>query len=156
MTTPDGGQGYSTDATPSGYQAAPAGGYGAYGGQPSSPRNGLGIASLVLGILAVLGFFFVVPALLGIVAIILGVVAGGKARRGEAGGEGLAKTGMILGIAGVALSILLPILPWAGMSFLGSKAEQFQKDMEQKAREMEQQQQVDDTSATPTTVESAP
>ena len=128
-----------------------------YSSPGASKPQGLAIGALVCGILSLVFFCFNILSIpLGIVAIILGVVAGGKARRGEAGGEGLAKTGMILGIAGVALSILLTILAWAGMSFLGSKAEQFQKDMEQKARELEQQQQVDDTTATPTTVESAP
>ncbi|HEV2295870.1 MAG TPA: hypothetical protein VGR35_18635 [Tepidisphaeraceae bacterium] len=62
---------------------------------------------------------------------------------------------MILGIAAVALSILLTILAYAGVSFLGNR---MQQEMERIDRE-QQQQQVDqpgsgtgtgtDTSTTP-------
>jgi Na+-transporting methylmalonyl-CoA/oxaloacetate decarboxylase gamma subunit len=130
------------------------------GGQPmnySTPGagkpQGLAIGALICGILSLVLFCFNIVAIpLGIVAIILGVVARGKAQRGEAGGEGLAKTGMILGIAGVALSILITILAMAGMSFLGSKAEEMQRKAQAEIERIErEQQQSTDGTATPTT-----
>jgi len=63
----------------------------------------------------------------------MGVMARGKAQRGE----GLAKTGMFLGIAGIALSILITVLAFAGISFLQKKGPEWQQQMEQKAQEME-------------------
>ena len=109
---------------------------------PSRPQ-GLAIGALVCGILSLVLFcawFISVP--LGIVAIILGVVGRGKAQRGEAGGEGLAKTGMILGVVGTILSIVWVILILTGASFLGSWAEKKAKELEQQT----QQGQVEDSS----------
>jgi len=129
---------------------APPMGYSSPGPQQS---QGLAVGALVCGIISIVSvcvWFLSIP--LGIVAVILGIIGKGKAQRGEAGGQGLAKAGLILGAIGVVLSIVLHIALIAGFSFLGSKAEQFQKEMEQKAKEMEQQQQVDHTeSSTPTT-----
>jgi hypothetical protein len=120
--------------------------------QPQQSQ-GLAIGALVCGIISIVTvclWFLAIP--LGIVAVILGIVGKGKAQRGEAGGQGLAKTGMILGVIGVALSLILHIALFAGVSFLGSHAEQWEKDLQQKAKEMEQQQQVDQTeSSSPTT-----
>jgi hypothetical protein len=83
---------------------------------------------------------------------VLGVIGRGKAARGEAGGEGLAKTGMFLGIAGVALSIIITIAAYAGLSILGDK---IQEEADRMEREAQQQEQVDGT-ATPTTEPAAP
>ena len=128
-----------------------------YSSPGASKPQGLAIGALVCGILSLVFFCFNILSIpLGIVAIILGVVAGGKARRGEAGGEGLAKTGMILGIAGIALSLLITVLAMAGMSFLGSKAEELQKKAEQEIQRIEREQAERDAAsgtATPTTTE---
>jgi hypothetical protein len=126
---------------------APPMGYASPGPQQS---QGLAIGALVCGIISILSvcvWFLSIP--LGIVAVILGIIGKGKAQRGEAGGQGLAKAGLILGAIGVVLSLILNIALIAGVSFLGSKAEQLQQEMEQKARELEQQQQVDQTETTP-------
>ncbi len=117
---------------------------------PNKPQ-GLAIGALVCGILSLVLFcmwFISVP--LGIAAIILGILGRGKAQRGEAGGEGLAKTGMILGVVGTILAIVWVILIFTGASFLGSWAEKKAKEMEQQS----QQQPVEDSSVdSPTTTE---
>ena|SRR5687768_11768597 len=121
-----------------------------------SKSQGLAVGALVCGIIALIAFCFWPLAIpLGVVAIILGVIGQGKARRGEASGEGLAKTGMILGIAAVALSLLITIAAWAGLSFLGGKAEELQKKAQEEIEriEREQQQQQGTGTATPTTTE---
>ena len=116
---------------------------------PAAPMNysspgpqksqGLAIGALICGILSIVLFCFQIIAIpLALVAIILGIIGMGKAKRGEATGEGMAKTGMILGIVGIALSILITILAFAGMSFLEKKGGQWQQQIEQKAKEMEQ------------------
>lgn len=113
---------------------------------PNKPQ-GMAIAALICGILSiVLVCVNILSIPLGIAAIVLGIIGRGKAQRGEAGGEGLAKTGMILGIVGIALAILLTILAYAGMSFLGGKA----REIEQ---QMQQQQQIEQTEGTDTTTD---
>ncbi|WP_263976809.1 DUF4190 domain-containing protein [Streptomyces sp. NK08204] len=80
-----------------------ANGYGWPGFQPV-PHNGMGTASLVLGISAAV-FFCLWPLALvaGIVAVVLGALARGKAARGEATNPGVALAGIICGAAGIVL-----------------------------------------------------
>jgi hypothetical protein len=65
----------------------------------------LAVVSLVFGIIQ----FFVCPIIGGIVAIVTGHVARGRAKRsqGAEGGAGMALAGVILGYAGIALTILV-------------------------------------------------
>jgi hypothetical protein len=72
----------------------------------------------VLGVLALLTGLFVIGGLLGIVAIVLGVLGRKKAKRGEASNGGMALAGIVLG----ALGLLLSVLVVGGVaSFLGSE-----------------------------------
>jgi hypothetical protein len=89
------------------YGNAPYGGqpYGAGPGRPK--RNGLGIAALVVGLLALLTSITLVGGIvLGIVAIVLGVLGRGRAKRGEADNGGTAVAGLVLGVVGLLLSLL--------------------------------------------------
>jgi Domain of unknown function (DUF4190) len=96
--------------TPGSY---PAGTYPTYAyGQPTpypalnKKTNGMAIAALVCGIG---GFFFFIPAVLGIV---FGFVARSQIRQsnGTQGGEGLALTGIIVGFAWIALLIFVIVV----------------------------------------------
>ena len=84
-----------------------------YGQQPygsgHGSRNGFGIAALVLGILALLTGLFVIGGLLGIAAIVLGVLGRGRAKRGQATNGGMALAGIILGVLGLLLSVLVVV-----------------------------------------------
>jgi hypothetical protein len=73
------------------------------------PANGTATAALVLGILSVLFaiFFFPLGILLGIVAIVLGVMGRGQAKRGLATNGGAATGGLVTGVVGVLLGGLL-------------------------------------------------
>lgn len=75
-------------------------------GQVQGPRRGLAIASLVLGIL---GIFTSCMPVLGLTALILGIIALVKAsnRPAEYGGKGLAVAGVSLG--GISL-VLMPVM----------------------------------------------
>lgn len=75
--------------------------------QQSRPlSSGMAIAALVLGILALVTFWTVVGGIvLGLVAIVLGVVALRRVRRGTAAGRGRAITGVVLGTVGLLLGV---------------------------------------------------
>ncbi|MCW2713597.1 MAG: hypothetical protein JWN88_644 [Frankiales bacterium] len=112
---------------PPGYGQQPAFGQQPYGqpafgagGPGRAPSNGLGIAALVLGILGVLGFFLG-GALLGIIAIVLGFIGRGRAKRGEATNGGMALAGILLGVLSILLTALIVI---AGVSLFNSSGGQ--------------------------------
>ncbi len=109
---PAGTPGYGQAGQPPGqpgYGAPPGSGYGAPPpGAGAPPRNGLGIAALVLGLLALLTCWTLVGGIVfGLLAIILGIVGRGRAKRGEANNGGLALAGIILGVLGLLLSIAI-------------------------------------------------
>ncbi|WP_073964834.1 DUF4190 domain-containing protein [Streptomyces sp. CB02460] len=95
--------GYPTGQAPQyGYPGYP--GYGNPWGGPA-PANGLGIASLVLGIIATAGFcMYGLGIVLGILALIFGIIGRGRAQRGEADNGGVALAGIILGSIGIVVS----------------------------------------------------
>ncbi|MFD3612635.1 DUF4190 domain-containing protein [Streptomyces atroolivaceus] len=109
-----------------GYPAAPAApsasygypGYPGYGGQQPwgpAPANGLGIAAMVLGIIAAVGFcMWGFGIVLGVLALIFGIIGRGRAKRGEATNGGMALAGIILGSVSIVISaIFLGFLIWA-------------------------------------------
>lgn len=94
---------------PGGYPAPPPPQYGSYPGYPTgpaAPQNGLGIAALVVAIVALLFFWSVIGGVIGgIVAIILGVLARGRVKRGEATNGGVAMAGIVLGALAVVVGL---------------------------------------------------
>ena len=86
---------------------------------PARPGAGLAITALVLGILALLLFWTVAGGVLfGLVALILGPIASGRAKRGKASGRGMAITGAILGLLGLLASIA--IVATVGVFFINN------------------------------------
>jgi len=82
--------------------------YGDYypGAPVAPPRNGLGVAALVLAIVALVASCSVVGGLiLGLAAVILGVLARGRVKRGEANNGGIALTGIVLGTLAALISL---------------------------------------------------
>ncbi len=88
-----------------------------------APRNGLGIAALILGIVGVvigiIPFFFWVAGILGVIGLILGFVGRGRARRGEATNGTMALWGIITSAVAVVVSIvgLVILIAWADLEF---------------------------------------
>jgi len=79
-------------------------------GQCRHPRNGLGIAALVLGIVAIVASVTVIGGIvLRIIAVILGFIARSRAKKGQATNGGVALAGIITGALGVVLSIVLVV-----------------------------------------------
>ena len=108
---------------------APVGGFTSGGsppplpsGRPSAQQNGLAITSFVLGLLSPVCF----GLLAGIPAIICGHLARARARRSPAqyGGAGFALAGLILGYAGLVISLLiLPAMLLPALSRAKGKAQ---------------------------------
>jgi hypothetical protein len=96
---------------PGGY---PAGGY-PQGGYPAAAgrRNGIGVAALVFGVVAlvlvILLLFSPLGALLGLVAVLLGIIGLVRANRGEADNRGQAVAGLITGAVALLFGILFTI-----------------------------------------------
>ncbi|MFF1285687.1 DUF4190 domain-containing protein [Streptomyces sp. NPDC058299] len=101
--------GYPGTAPAYGYPGTSAAPYGggtgyAWPGTQPLPNNGMGTASLVLGIIAAAGFLlWPVALVLGVLAVIFGAVGRSKARHGEATNPGVALAGIICGAAGIVL-----------------------------------------------------
>lgn len=80
--------------------------------QPSAKKQGMAVASMVLGIITILIFWIPVVGFLGLVtallAIVLGAIANSQANKKpeEFGGKGMAITGLVLGIVAIALMLL--------------------------------------------------
>jgi hypothetical protein len=80
--------------------------YAGYSAPPVGPRNGLGIASLVIAIVALVTCASVVlGVILGIVAIVIGFAARGRVKRGEANNGGIAIAGIVLGFVAIVASL---------------------------------------------------
>jgi hypothetical protein len=91
--------------------------YGTYGSMPPQGQapparpiggGGMATAALVLGILALITSFTVIGGvLLGLLAIIFGIIGLRRANRGLALGRGRAIAGIILGLLGIVVAGLL-------------------------------------------------
>lgn len=115
---PYGSPGYGAPADSAPAYGAPAAGtpaayggagqplaYGGYSPASAPPASGLAIASMILGILSMpMTCVYLIGTPGAILAVIFGHLARGKARRGEAGGEGMALAGLICGYISLALA----------------------------------------------------
>jgi hypothetical protein len=109
------------------------------------PRNGLGTAALVLGILGLLSFWTVIGGLvLGLLGLIFGIIGYRRARRHEATNSGMALAGAITGGIGLALGLL--ILAVVGVFFIHHKTDlqQLRSCLQHAQTHGEQQQCRDD------------
>lgn len=86
-----------------------------YGGYPvPARRNGLGTAALVLGIVGTVAgavvVFFYLAFVLGVLAVVFGLIGCSRARRGEATNKKAATWGFALGVVALVLSVVGGIL----------------------------------------------
>ena len=95
---------------PGSYPPPPPQPYAGYNA-PVGPRNGLGIAALVVAIIGLVFCWTVAGGvILGVAAIILGFVARGRVKRGEATNGGVAIAGIVLGFLAIIVSLVfIPI-----------------------------------------------
>ncbi|GHJ94415.1 hypothetical protein SNE510_39340 [Streptomyces sp. NE5-10] len=127
---PAAGQGaHGHPAAGSGAYGYPAAGPGAYGYPPAYPSpygpvpgqyNGMGTAGMVLGIIGTcLFWFYGVPSIvLGVLALIFGILGRKRAHRGEASNGGAATAGIVLGIVSAVLgAAVIALVVWAVVSY---------------------------------------
>ena len=95
---------YQPARFPGGYPPPPP--YGGYPPQAAAPRNGLGIASLVLAVVGLLSVATVfAPIAFGIVAVVFGFLAHARAKRGTADNGGVAIAGIVLGSLAIVVGL---------------------------------------------------
>ncbi|MET0896929.1 MAG: DUF4190 domain-containing protein [Mycobacterium sp.] len=98
-------QGGYPPAPPQPYGGFNGGFDGGFGAPPVQPKNGLGIAALIVGILSLPAVFAVLGGfVLGLVAIVLGVIGYLRAKKGQATNGGVAIGGIVLGLLGILLN----------------------------------------------------
>lgn len=104
-------QQYSYGPYPGSYPPPPPQPYAGYAPPPVSPKNGLGIAALIIAIVALLSVWTVMGGIvLGVVALILGFVGRGRVKRREATNGGIAIAGIVLGSLAIVISLIfIPI-----------------------------------------------
>jgi uncharacterized membrane protein len=77
----------------------------------SGARNGLGVAALVLGIIALVTCWTVIGGVvLGVLAVVFGAIGRGRANRGEATNGGAAVAGLVTGLLGIVLAVVLVVV----------------------------------------------
>lgn len=89
--------------------------YAGYAPPPAGPKNGLGIAALVLAIVGLVFCWTVAGGvILGAVAVVLGFVGRSRVKRGEATNGGIAIAGIVLGFLAIVVSLVF-IAIWIGV-----------------------------------------
>ncbi|WP_337060137.1 DUF4190 domain-containing protein [Kineococcus sp. G2] len=110
----------------------------AYGGKP---RNGAGLASLILGIVGLLLCWFlgigIVP---GIIGLILGIVGMKRAKRGEATNRGVAIAGVVTSVLAVLASAVFLAITIALGNFIADNSADITACMEQAGDDVAAQQ----------------
>jgi hypothetical protein len=83
----------------------------AYASGAQRPTNPLAVASLVLGIISIPAMcIYAIGTPCAILAVVFGAIARGKAKRGDAGGEGMAMAGLLCGCVSLGLLIVAVIV----------------------------------------------
>jgi hypothetical protein len=100
---------------------------------PTQGSNGLAIAALIVGILAIGSAFIPLFGLIGalpggVAAIVLGVL--GRKRAPEVGGGGLAMAGIITGAAGIVIALVWALLVAVVFSQVESDLQRVTDDLE--------------------------
>ncbi|MCF7928222.1 MAG: DUF4190 domain-containing protein [Spirochaetales bacterium] len=95
----------------------------------------MAVASLVLGILSILGAFTVVGSVAGLPLGILAIVFSGPGKRREPEKHGLATAGLITGIIGLVVSILIVAIfgtiIWAAFAAIESSGPEIERSLEE-------------------------
>jgi Domain of unknown function (DUF4190) len=93
-----------------GYPGYPPPGYP----PPAGPRNGLGTAALVLGVVGMVSTWSVIGGLIfGIAATVLGFLAYHRVKNHQADNGAIAVSGLVLGVLAIVVSLVfIPI--WSG------------------------------------------
>jgi len=94
-----------------------------YGGPPVRPSNGTGTAALVLGIIGLLTALFLFGGVLGVLAVVLGLIGINKAKRGEATNRGVAIGGVVTGALAIIVALAVGALLFANRDEISDLSE---------------------------------
>jgi uncharacterized protein DUF4190 len=97
-----------------GYAPPPPQPYAGYYRPPVRLRNGLGVASLVIAIVAIFPCVLTLGPIPGVLAVTLGFAARRRVKRGEANNGRMAMAGIVLGFVAIVVSslALVYLYPW--------------------------------------------
>jgi Domain of unknown function (DUF4190) len=73
---------------------------------PDAPRNQVGVASLILGICALLTCWLMLGVPLGVAAVVTGDIARRRVTRGEANNPRIATAGFALGVVAILAGLV--------------------------------------------------
>ena len=74
-------------------------------GHPDAPRNQVGVASLILGVAALITCWLVIGIGFGVAAVVTGLMARARVKRGEAGTSGSSIAGIVLGAVSIVAGL---------------------------------------------------
>lgn len=107
-------------------------GYPGQGGPMGAPKNGFGVAALVLGILAlVLCWSAVGGIVLGALAIVFAILGMRRASQQIATNRGMAIAGLVTGIVGLIIGVLFAILVGSFLSVFGGTVSDYTHCLQQ-------------------------
>ncbi len=75
-----------------------------------APKNGFGIASLILGIIGLFGSFILIGAVPALIGLILGIIGYRRVTSGEANNRGVAIAGIITSVLALMIAIAMVAL----------------------------------------------
>ncbi|MDH6247826.1 DUF4190 domain-containing protein [Mycobacterium sp. OTB74] len=109
------------------YPPPPPQPYAGYPGGPgfppvivAAPENGMGVAALIVGIIALLSSWTVIGGLaLGVLALIFGLIGHSKAKKGLADNGVMAVIGLVLGVLAAVISVVIIVYTVAIFNQLG-------------------------------------
>jgi Domain of unknown function (DUF4190) len=97
--------------------------YPAFPPRPGGPGTGYAVASLVIGILAVVTAPVLIGLVLGVMAVVMGISARRRIKRGEAAHGGFAVAGIAFGVLAIAIGLAV-----GAILVLGIATDQFNED----------------------------
>jgi len=106
---------YPPGPYPGSYPPPPMMPYGNYPGVPVAPRNGLGIAALIIGVIALLSSPSMAGGIvLGVAAVAFGFAGRARVKRGEANNGGVAMAGIVIGVIAIIAGLAF-VAFWVGL-----------------------------------------
>jgi hypothetical protein len=73
---------------------------------PDAPRNEFGVASLILGLVALLSCWLMIGVPFGVAAVVTGDIARGRVKRGVANNPRTAIAGIVLGAVAIVAGLV--------------------------------------------------
>jgi formate hydrogenlyase subunit 3/multisubunit Na+/H+ antiporter MnhD subunit len=73
---------------------------------PDAPRNQVGVASLILAVVALITCWLLIGVPFGIAAVVTGDIARRRVERGEANNPRIAMAGMVLGVIAILAGLV--------------------------------------------------